>query len=224
VYRDRVFLGHFAVGFAATRVAPRAPLPALIAAPILLDLLWPIGLLTGLESVRVVPGITPVTPLDLHDYPYTHSLAMAVVWSLVFALGYLAFTKGRDRRGALVIGLGVASHWLLDFVTHIPDMPLYPGHTDYVGLGLWRSLPGTLAVEAALFVAGVGLYATATRPRSRWGSIALWSLVAFLVVAYAGSLGGPPPPSAQLVAIGALATWIFIPWAWWIDRTRERIA
>jgi membrane-bound metal-dependent hydrolase YbcI (DUF457 family) len=222
VYRARVFLGHFAVGFAATRVAPRAPLPALIAAPILLDLLWPIGLLTGLESVQVVPGITAVTPLDLHDYPYTHSLAMAVVWSLLFALGYLAFT--RDRRGALVIGLGVASHWLLDFVTHIPDLPLYPGHTDYVGLGLWRSLPGTLAVEAALFVAGVGLYATATRPRSRWGSIALWSLVAFLVVAYAGSLGGPPPPSAQLVAIGALATWIFIPWAWWIDRTRERIA
>lgn len=222
MYRARVFLGHFAVGFASVRVAPRAPLPALIAAPILLDLLWPIGLLTGLESVRVVPGITAVVPLDLHDYPYTHSLAMAVVWSVLFAVGYLAVS--RDRRGALVIGLAVASHWLLDVVTHIPDLPLYPGAADHVGLGLWRSLPGTLAIEIPLFVAGVGLYATATRPRSRGGSIALWSLVAFLVVAYGSSLGGPPPPSARLVAVSALAMWIFLPWAWWIDRTRERVA
>jgi len=100
-------------------------------------------------------------------------------------------------------------------------MPLYPGSTTYVGLGLWRSLPATLAVEAVLFAAGVWLYTSATRPRSRQGVVSLWSLVVFLIVVYVGSFAGPPPPSAQLVAISALAMWIFLPWAWWIDRTRE---
>jgi hypothetical protein len=214
----RVFLSHIAVGLASRRAAPRAPLPVLIAAPLFLDLLWPIALLTGVETVRVVPGLTPVTPLDLHDFPYTHSLVMALVWSLVFAAGTVLVSD--DRRAGVVVGLGVASHWLLDYVSHIPDMPLYPGSATFLGLGLWRSLPATLAVEAALFAGGVWLYASATRPRNRQGVVSLWSLVVFLVVVYVSSFAGPPPPSAQLVAISALAMWIFLPWAWWIDRTR----
>jgi hypothetical protein len=170
----------------------------------------------------VVPGHTAVTPLDLHDFPYTHSLVMAIVWAALFGAGYLLATK--DRRGALVLAAGVASHWLLDYVSHVPDMPLYPGDTHYVGLGLWRSLPATLVVEAALFAAGVWLYISATRPRTGRGTIALWSLIVFLIVVYLSSVFGPPPPDAKLVAISALGMWLFVPWAWWIDRNREPAA
>jgi membrane-bound metal-dependent hydrolase YbcI (DUF457 family) len=216
-----VFLGHFAVGLASKRVAPRSNLGALMAAPLFLDLLWPIGILTGIEHVRIVPGDTVVTPLDLHDYPYSHSLLMAVVWSVLFAVGYLALA--RDRRGTVVVGLGVFSHWILDYVTHRPDMPLYPGSTTYVGLGLWNSLVGTLVIESAMFAIGVWLYVTSTRPRNRVGSIAMWALLGFLVISYVTAVFGPPPPSVQMIGIAGLAGWLFVAWAWWIDRNREAI-
>jgi len=216
-----MFIGHFAVGFAAKRVAPRASLGVLIAAPLFLDLLWPMFLIAGIESVRIDPGNTVFTPLDLHDYPYTHSLLMSVIWSLLAGTGYWAAT--RYRNGALAVGLGVFSHFILDFVTHRPDMPIYPGSATYVGLGLWNSRPATLAVEIALFVAGVVIYARATRPNNRRGSLALWGLVAFLAVAYLGNAFGPPPPSATMIAYVGLTGWLFVLWAWWIDRNRMSI-
>jgi len=213
-----MFIGHFAVGFASKRVAPRASLGALMAAPLLLDLLWPIFLLAGIESVRIDPGNTPFTPLDLHDYPYSHSLLMSLVWSVAAAGVY--WVAARYRRGALVVGAGVFSHWVLDFVTHRPDMPLYPGSDTYLGLGLWNSRAGTLAVETAMFLMGVWLYVQCTRPRNRTGKVALAALVALLSLSYVATVTGPPPPSARFIAWGGLAAWLFVPWAWWIDRNR----
>jgi membrane-bound metal-dependent hydrolase YbcI (DUF457 family) len=216
-----MFIGHPAVGFASTRLAPRTPLVWLVTAPIFLDLLWPLFLVTGLESVKIQPGYTVVTPLDLHDYPYSHSLAAAVVWSLLFAAAYLAFPAHRDdRRGALVLGLGVFSHWILDWLTHAPDMPLWPGSRTLVGLGLWNSLPGTLAVEVSLFVVGVGLYARGSRPLRPAGTIALWSFVGLLSFIYVGAIFGPPPPSVGVLKGMSLILWILVPWSAWIGRTR----
>jgi membrane-bound metal-dependent hydrolase YbcI (DUF457 family) len=217
-----VFIGHFAVGFGAKRLAPRTSLGWLLTAPILLDLLWPVFLVLGWETVRVDPGNTRFTPLDLHDYPYTHSLAGAVLWSLAFAGLYL-LTK-RDRRGAWVLAAGVFSHWLLDYLTHRADMPLYPGSATRVGLGLWNSVPGTLAVEVSMFVAGVALYATGTRAKSRTGTLAFWALVGLLAVLYVAVALGPPPPSAGAIAVGGLFSWLFVPWAFWIDRNRAVVA
>ncbi len=162
-----MFVGHFAVGFASKRFAPKASLAVLIAAPLFLDILWPVFILTGIEHVRIVPGITQVTPLDLYDYPWSHSLLMALVWSGVFAGGYFALR--RDRTASLVIAFGVFSHWILDFVSHRPDMPLFPGGSARVGLGLWMSLPATLAVEGAMFLGAVALYARDTRARESAG-------------------------------------------------------
>ncbi len=220
-----MFIGHYAVGLASTRLAPRTPLPWLVAAPLFLDLLWPIFLLTGVESVRIAPGYTRVTPLDLHDYPWSHSLAAGVVWSLVLAAVYLALPRHRaDRRGALVLGLGVFSHWILDWMTHAPDMPLWPGSKHLVGLGLWNSLPGTLLVEGSMFVAAVVLYARGTRPVGRAGVVSFWSLVAFLSIMYVSAIFGPLPPSERVLAWMALLSWILVPWAAWIERTRQRVA
>jgi membrane-bound metal-dependent hydrolase YbcI (DUF457 family) len=214
-----MFIGHFAVGFASKRLAPRASEGVLLLAPLFLDAIWPVFLAAGLETVRIDPGNTAFTPLDLHDYPYTHSLLMAVVWSLL--VGGLYFAVSRYRRGALVVAAGVFSHWLLDFVTHRPDMPLYPGSAISVGLGLWNSRAGTMLVESAMFVAGVWIYARATRARDRVGAIAWWAMVALLVLLYLSTALGPPPPSVQAIIVVGFVAWLFIPWAWWFDRHRE---
>ena len=141
-----MFLGHAAVGFAAKRLAPRAPLPILLLAPWLLDLLWPIFLLAGVESVRIDPGNTAFTPLDFVSYPWSHSLVMAIGWALLAAFAYAAWR--RDRAGAVWIGALVASHWVLDAVVHRPDLPLWPGGGPRVGLGLWNHVAVTLVIEA----------------------------------------------------------------------------
>jgi len=213
-----VFLGHFAVGFASKRAAPRASLGVLMAAPLFLDLLWPIFLMAGVESVRIEPGNTAVTPLDLHDYPWSHSLATSLAWSVVFAAAFWAAT--RYGRGAVVLAVGVFSHFVLDFVTHRPDMPLYPGSPISVGLGLWNSRPATLAVELALFVVGVAIYARTTRAINLRGAFALWALVVLLAALYLMTFFGPPPPSVDAIKYGGLTGWLFVPWAWWIDRNR----
>ena len=212
-----MFIGHLAVGLAAKKAEPRVSLGWLIAAPVLLDLIWPIFLLAGLESVRIDPGNTAVTPLDLHDYPYTHSLLMAGVWSVALAVA----ARKHGPRAMTVIGLLVFSHWILDFVTHRPDMPLYPGSTTYVGLGLWNSLVGTVLVEGALFVAGAFIYARTTRAADRAGRIAYAGLLTFLVLVYVANLAGPPPPNASVVAYAGLLQWLMVPWAIYIDRHRR---
>jgi hypothetical protein len=212
-----MFLGHLGVGLAAKRAAPHASLGTLLLAALLVDLVWPVLLLAGVEAVRIDPGNTAVTPLDLVSYPLTHSLATGVGWGALLALVYLA--GRRYGRGALVVGLLVASHWVLDLVSHRPDLPLYPGGPA-VGLGLWGSLPATLAVELGVFALGVGLYLAATRPLDRTGRWALAGLVALLLAIYGAAVFGPPPPSDRATALAGLALWLLPPLGVWIDRHR----
>jgi hypothetical protein len=214
-----MFIGHFAVGFASKRIAPNASLGVLMAAPLFLDILWPVFLSIGVEHVRIEPGATAVTPLDLYDYPYSHSLAASLLWSAL--AGGLYYALRRDRRASWIIAGGVFSHWVLDFVTHRPDMPLFPGDPTRLGLGLWNSIAGTVIVEGAMFAAGVALYARCTRSRDRIGSAGFWSYVAFLLLLYVGNFFSPPPPSVQMLTIVGFISWIFVPWAWWFDRHRE---
>jgi len=214
-----MFVGHMAVGFASKGMAPRASLGVLMAAPLALDLLWPIFLLTGLEQVRIDPGNTVFTPLDFVSYPYSHSLVMAIGWGLLFAGAYWGVTK--YAAGAAAVGIGVVSHWILDWFTHRPDLPVYPGGTARYGLGLWNSMAGTLAVELAMFAAGVWIYASATRSRDRAGSHGFWAFVVFAIVAYLGNAFGPPPPSAGFLAWFSLGIWLIPLWSWWFDRHRD---
>jgi membrane-bound metal-dependent hydrolase YbcI (DUF457 family) len=216
-----MFLGHFALGLAAKKLTPYTSLGTLVVAVQLLDLIWPTFLLLGIERVRVDPGNTAVTPLAFDHYPWTHSLALSVVWAAAFAALYAFFR--RYPRGALVAGLGVVSHWVLDFVSHRPDLPLAPGLTGRFGLGLWHSVPLTVAVEASLFACGVWLYARSTEPSDRLGTWALAGFAIALPIIYAASLFGPPPPSARAVAIAGQAQWLLVLWALWIDRHRRAV-
>ena len=211
-----MFLGHFALAMAAKRVAPKASLGTLLLSAQFADCLWPILLLFGFEQVRIAPGITRVTPLDFVSYPISHSLLTQLVWGLL--LGIIYFYWRRDSGTAMVIGALLPTHWLLDYFSHRPDMPLYPGGPK-VGLGLWNSLPLTLVVEFGLFVAGVVLYLRATHSKGGW-SFGFWSLALFLAVIYPASLFGPLPPSVRVLALSALALWLAIPWAAWGDRQR----
>jgi membrane-bound metal-dependent hydrolase YbcI (DUF457 family) len=214
-----MFIGHYAVGFAAKKAAPRLSLGVLLAAPQLLDMLWPIFLLLGIERVRIDPGNMPFTPLAFDSYPWSHSLLMAVMWGGLFALCIFAFS--RNGASALVVFALVTSHWVLDWVTHGPDMPLSPWSETKVGLGLWNSVPATLAVEGALFAGGLALFARVTRPRDGTGRWAFVALVVFLLAAYLAAAFGPPPPDVRKLAYGSLALWLLPLWGWWIDRHRE---
>lgn len=213
-----MFVGHFGVGFAGKAVAPRASLGTLFLAAQFVDLLWPTLLLLGLERVEIRPGITRVTPLDFVSYPISHSLTAAVTWGLLFA-GVYGLAR-RSRAGAATMFAAVVSHWILDLLTHRPDLPLSPWSATKVGLGLWGSLPGTLVVELAIFGGGLALYLRATTARDRIGAIALWGLVGFLLLIYAANLLGSTPPGVEAIAWAGHAQWLLVAWAYWIDRHR----
>jgi hypothetical protein len=216
-----MFLGHMALGLAARGVEPRPSLATWFMAVQLVDLIWPAMLLAGLEHVRIAPGITAFTPLDFYDYPITHSLIGGFAWAAIFAGLWLALARGSTPPGAarsgtaVLLALGVLSHWVLDAISHRPDVPVL-WHGPYVGLGLWNSVTATLGLELTMFAAGLALYVRSGGPGARRPSF--WVLIAFLVLVYFGAAFGPPPPDVRTLALSALAAWLLVPWAWWADR------
>ena len=213
-----MFVGHLAVSLGAKVAEPRAPLAALVAASFGLDLLWPLLLLMGIETVSVAPGNTAFTPLAFDSYPWSHSLLMAVVWGSV--AGGLTFRVTAHRRVSLLVGGLVVSHWLLDLVTHRPDLPLWPSG-PLVGLGVWHSIAATLLLEGALFLTMILLFVRSLPARDATGRWALWTLVGLTTIIWVSQPWSPPPPSTQAVAGVGLATWILPCWAWWIDQHRQ---
>jgi hypothetical protein len=213
-----VFIGHFGVALAAKRIAPRTSLGTLVMAAQFVDLLWPIFLLLGIERVIISPGATVVTPLDFISYPFSHSLLAVFGWACLFAGVYKIVQH--DSRGAACLWFVVFSHWILDALSHQPDLPLYPGSSAYVGLGLWNSRFWTILVEGAIFVLGARVYARFTRPRDLIGTLAFGSYIAILLLFYLLDLFGPVPPSEKAVAYAALGMWLFVFWAYWLDRHR----
>jgi hypothetical protein len=213
-----MFIGHFAVGFGAKKFAPRTSLALLLGSSLFLDILWPWLLLLGWEQVRIDPGDTRFTPLDLAYYPWSHSLLMSVVWATVFATVY--HLVAHYWPGTLAIWIGVVSHWTLDWITHRPDMPLYPSGPRY-GLGLWNSVAGTMVVEISMLAVGVWLYARATSAADRIGRYAFAAYVAMLLILYIGDrFSGPPASVGEIIWPGIIAEIVLLLWAWWFDRHR----
>jgi hypothetical protein len=212
-----VFIGHFAVAFAAKKVSPKTSLGTLVLAAEWVDFIFPILLLTGLEHAGIKAGANPFLALNLSDYPISHSLLAGVAWSLLF--GGVVWRLSRDAGAALVVGAVVLSHWVLDFVSHTPDMPLWPGG-PLVGLGLWRSVGATVTVEGLMFAGALWLYFRSTRAHDRIGRWGAAALAAFLAILYVLNLTSPPPPDVKAFAVVGLAAWLLPPWAWWVDRHR----
>jgi FtsH-binding integral membrane protein len=216
-----VFIGHFALGFAAKKLDPGPSVGTYFLAAQLADTLWPVLLLAGVEHVTIAPGDTPFTPLRFDGYPVSHSLLTLALWGA--ALAGLHWARKRNPRAALLLGLLVLSHWVLDYATHRPDLPLVPWSSRVLGLGLWYSVPATLVVEVTLFAAGVWLYLGATRARDRVGRYGTAALVGFLIVIYLANVFGPPPPSVAAIAwAGLLGAALILAWAVWVDRHRSQ--
>ena len=218
-----MFVGHFALALGAKRFSPRVSLGVLFLACQLADLLWPNLVLLGVERLEIEPGNTVMTPLNFLHYPYSHSLIALLVWGALFGALYTALTRA-GIKAALVIGGLVLSHWVLDVVTHRPDMPISPGESIRVGLGLWNVPVLAVVTEMLLFAVGVWLYAARTEARDRVGSIGFWVLIGFLLIVYAANLLGPPPPSVAAVAWSAQAMWVIVAWGYWVDRHRIQSA
>jgi hypothetical protein len=227
-----MFIGHFALGFAAKRAAPRTSLAVLCGAAQTADLLWPVLVGAGVEQVRIDPGNTAFTPLDFVSYPYSHSLVWLCVWGVVFGLVYggwvrrtpdATLSRTTSSRTFILLLVLVVSHWMLDFVTHRPDMPILPSGPK-VGLGLWNSVPATIAIESAMYVAGLWIYVRSTRARDTRGRWGFRALAVFLVIAYVANVAGPPPPTVGVLWVFAIVgAAILILWIWWVDRHRDAI-
>jgi hypothetical protein len=215
-----MFLGHYGVAFAAKRLAPRASLGTLSFAAQFLDELWPVLLLLGFERARIAPGLMSANAIDFVSYPISHSLLGALAWAAMIGAGYVAIT--RDRRSAWIVAACVLSHWLLDVPMHRPDLPIWPGG-PMVGLGIWQSIPLTIAVDGSVFLMGLVLYLRDTRAADRIGTWALWCMVAVLVLIFVSGIWSPPPSSERALALSALGLWLFVPWSAWIDRHRTRV-
>ncbi|MGD8307490.1 MAG: hypothetical protein PVF17_12610 [Ignavibacteria bacterium] len=214
-----MFIGHFGIGFGTKKIATTTSLGTLFLASQFVDLLWPIFLIVGIEKVAIDPGNTVVTPLDFIYYPFTHSLIGVLFWAVLFGIVYFLLKK--NLKVSILLGILVLSHWILDLITHRPDLPLMIGSdTSFVGLGLWNSLAGSIIVESLIFIGGVYLFLRITKAKNKTGTYALWGLLIFFAIIYIANLFGPPPASADAIGYVGLAQWILIPWAYWIDKNR----
>ena len=214
-----MFIGHFGAAFAAKKAAPSVSLATLIFSAQWLDLLWPSLLLLKIEKVVIEPGNTRVTPLDFTHYPWSHSLVLVFAWALLAGLVHYFFM--RKQRAAFIIALLVISHWVLDVLMHKPDLPLYPGNSPLLGLGLWNSLSITLILETLLFFTGLFFYLQVTRPKNKRGVYSLWTLVVLLYGIYLVNLFGPPPPDVLSIAYAGHLQWLFVALGYWVDRNRK---
>jgi membrane-bound metal-dependent hydrolase YbcI (DUF457 family) len=214
-----MFIGHFAVSLAAKKAAPKVSLATLFFATQFVDFLWPFLLLMNVEKVAIVPGHTEANALEFLYYPYTHSLLMGIVWGAVVGAMYWLIKK--DSKGAIIIGLCVLSHWFLDLIVHTVDLPLAFG--DYkMGFGLWNNVMMTLIVETLLFLVGVYIYATFTKPKNKIGKWAFVGFVIFLILFNVSNTFGPAPPSIMMLASSFIILMIvIIALAYWVDKNRE---
>lgn len=208
-----MFIGHFGLGLASKKVNNLPSLAVMFMAVQFLDLLWPVFCLLGLETFRIEAGNTKLTPLNFTHYPYSHSLLMSFFWGGIFSICYYIFTK--NRTGSLLLAALVISHWFLDLLVHRPDLPITPFSDYKVGLGLWNFPVFEVVLEFGLFISGTSLYYITIKPNRK---ISFWLLIGTFVLIHLLNLFGPTPPSINAVAWAGNLIWLFVLWAWWIEK------
>jgi len=213
-----MFIGHFGAAFIGKKIEVKPSLGTYFLASQFIDLIWPIFVLLGIEQVAIDPGNTAFTPLDFIYYPFTHGFLSVLIWSVLFGAVY--FYKSKHFKSALILGIMVLSHWILDFLTHRPDLPLTYWNDIKVGLGLWNSVIFTLLVEGSLFISATYIYMNFTKAKNKKGSLGTWGLIIFLILVYIMNLVGPPPPSADAIGVAGITMWLLVFWAYWIDKNR----
>jgi hypothetical protein len=214
-----MLVGHYAVGLIAKRAEPRINLGTLVLAAMFADFAWCVFMIFGLEHVQFKSGMGAGKYFFATNIAMSHSLLMDVVWATSLALAYLL--RRHYLRGALVIFLVVLSHWLLDFVSHRPDLPIVPEMHRYVGLGLWNSIPATLLVEGGFWCFAIILYVRSTRTKSFTAAFVFWSGISLLTLLWFSNIAGPPPQNPKTAPFASLIVFsLTLAWAYWVNRGR----
>jgi hypothetical protein len=217
-----MFLGHYGAALALKRKEPKVSLGTLFIACQLVDVLWGAFLVLGWEHVRMLPDDNPLLMFQFYDYPISHSLVGGLAWSLVAAAFYYSWpTRDTSRhwQAAALVGAAVVSHWVLDLVVHVPDLPLAGNDSPKLGLGLWNHFGLSVAVELLLLAAGAAVYVHGRSRRHPVRPVRLALVLLLLVGMYAASLFGPPPPSITAIGLGDVGFLLFMGLlAAWADR------
>jgi hypothetical protein len=214
-----MFVGHCAVALVAKRAEPTINLGTFVFAAMFADFAWCVFMLLGVEHVQFKSGMGAGNYFYATNIAMSHSLLMDAVWATLFGSVYLLWRH--SPRGALILFLVVLSHWLLDVVSHRPDMPIAPGMHRYVGLGLWNSIPATLLVEGGFWCLAIILYVRVTRPKSLTGTFAFWSGVVLLTLVWFSNIAGPPPQNPRAAPFASLIIFsVTVAWAYWVDGVR----
>ena len=212
-----MLVGHFAVGFISKRIEPKLSLGTCLLAPLLADLLLFVFVIAGLERIEFGTGSGAAQYLHAVDIGYSHSLLMGIVWAVMLAGAYYALTH--NTRAATVLVAGVLSHWVLDVISHQPDMPLAPGVGTELGFGLWSSIPATLAIEGGFWIAALVVYARMPARRTWLSWIILSAGAILLTLAWIGNIAGPPPPNPRVAPVSSLIfLTLVVAWGYWLNR------
>jgi len=215
-----MFVGHYGVAGAAKPTAKHVPLWVFFVAVQWLDVVWSVLVLVGIEKLRIVPGFTQANALDLYYMPYTHSLPGAAALSLLFGAAIALAYRQRYIATFGIVSAAAFSHWLLDLVVHVPDLPLYDDAAK-VGLGLWRHVALSFPLELVLLIAGTWMYARAVPAATAKARAAPWAFVVLMAALQVYVNFGPPPPSERMMAILALTLYVLLAAiAAWVERVR----
>lgn len=150
--------GHFGLAAVVKGREPQLPVWSLMLSTQLLDVLFVILYLLGLETYRAVPGTTGGYGNNIITADYSHSLVGALV---IAVLAIIATTMFWGRRNGLIIGALAFSHWILDFIVHRGDLAILPGNAGALprlGLGVWSIPALSIALELILVLAGAYMY------------------------------------------------------------------
>ena len=218
-----MFVGHYAAALALKGKEKNASLGWLFIAVQFVDVLFFPFALSGIESMEFVTGFTETNDFKM-EFPFTHSLLGSVIWAVLFGgIFYLTGKKkGSDnKKVAIVLGLGVLSHWFADLFVHTPDLPLIHGEPKF-GFGLWQNKAATFALEAVLLILGLWYYLRQTSAKTKFGKYAAIGLVVFLlVVNYLNYYVLPASNDLMGLTISALLSFLVLAGlAFWVDGKR----
>lgn len=215
-----MFIGHYGVSYAAKRFAPRTSLGTLFLSVQLLDVLFSVFVLVGLERLRIVPGFTAYNPYDLVYMPYSHSLVGALVWALIAGLLMAAL---RGRAAGFWVGIAVFSHFVLDVPMHTPDLPIAGNESLKIGFGLWNHRNLALIAELVVLLGGLAIYWQTARPTGPKRTATI-GLAILLVLATLATPFAPPPTSPAAFAYQALFLYVLLAaLAAWVDRRDDAV-